>query len=237
LGKSNYLVLPMVSNIEIWRSIISLYFRMAVESLNINPDQSKSSRLFQKVKAGDEKALETLFYRTFPRLFDFASKITKDEAIAEDILQDAFIRLWEKKDQIENNNIEAYLFRLVRNQCLDYIKFAKVVSKREAELGTISKYEELYRIDFIRDEPYLLIREELKREIEKTIDSLPSKCKEVFLLSRIDGLKNREIAEKLQINIKNVERHLARATRTFRERFSGEIPLTLIILVLDQLIA
>lgn len=194
-----------------------------------------SNRLFLASKAGDEKAFEALFHRTFPRLRDFAHKITKDEAVAEDILQDVFLKLWKKKDQVEGENIEAYLFRLVRNQCLDYIQFVKVVSAKNIELETDRKYEELYRIDFIRDEPYLLIHEELKLEIEKAIDALPARCKEVFILSRIEGLKNREIAEKLQINIKNVERHLARAVKTFRERFSGEIPATVITLVLAQL--
>jgi RNA polymerase sigma-70 factor (ECF subfamily) len=194
-----------------------------------------SNRLFLACKTGDEKAFEALFHRTFHRLFDFALKITKDEAIAEDILQDAFIKLWKKKDQVESINIEAYLFRLVRNQCLDYIKFVKVVSAKTIEFEATQKYEELYRIDFIRDEPYLLIHEELKREIERTIDSLPARCKEVFILSRIEGLKNREIAEKLQISIKNVERHLARAVKAFREKFSDEVPVTVITLVLGQL--
>ncbi len=201
-----------------------------------NKISDRSTQLFLQVKKGDDKALEELFFRTFPRLFDFASKITRDNAIAEDILQDAFIKLWEKKGRIESINIEAYLFKLVRNQCLDYIRFVKIVSEKETELAEVSKYEELYRIDFVRDEPCLLIREELKNEIEKTIDSLPARCREVFILSKIDGLKNREIAEKLQINIKNVERHLARAAKTFTEKFSGEIPLVIIILVTEQLV-
>lgn len=194
-----------------------------------------STRLFLKCKMGDEKAFEALFHRTFPRLHDFVLKITKDETIAEDILQDVFMQLWKKKDQVENINIEAYLFRLVRNQCLDYIKFVKVISAKTSEFEATRKYEELYRIDFFRDEPYLLIHEELKREIERIIDMLPARCKEVFMLSRMEGLKNREIAEKLQINIKNVERHLARAIKTFREKFSDEVPVTVITLILSQL--
>ena len=158
--------------------------------------------------------------------------MTRDNAIAEDILQDAFIKLWNKKDQIENINIEAYLFRLVRNQCLDYIRLVRVISEKTTELESASKYEELYRIDFIRDEPYLLICEELKSEIEKTINSLPERCREVFILSRIEGLKNREIAEKLQISIKNVERHLARALKTFVDKFAGDLPTAIILLII-----
>ncbi len=190
-----------------------------------------SNRLFLKCKKGDEKAFEALFHRTFRRLFDFALKITKDEPIAEDIVQDAFLKLWKKRDQVSSTNIEGYLFRLVRNQCIDYIKFVRLTSVKTSQMSALQKYEELYRIDFIRDEPYLLIDQELKREIEKTIDLLPARCKEVFILSRIEGLKNREIAEKLQINIKNVERHLARALKTFNEKFAGELPSALLLLL------
>ncbi|MGD9929568.1 MAG: RNA polymerase sigma-70 factor [Mangrovibacterium sp.] len=192
----------------------------------------KSSILFQQFKEGNSKALEELFHRTFPRLIDFASKITKEVQVAEDILQDVFLKVWEKRQDIASVNIEGYLFRLVRNRCLDYIKFVKVISEKEIELNSFQKFEELYRIDFVRDEPYLLIQEEIKNEIEKTIESLPPRCKEVFLLSKIEGLRNREIAEKLQISIKNVERHLARATKTFKDKFQNDIPLAIIILVL-----
>ncbi len=98
-----------------------------------------------------------------------------------------------------------------------------------------SKYEELYRIDFIGNEPYVLIEQELKLKIEKTIHSLPDRCREVFILSRMNGLKNKEIAERLNINIKNVERHISRAMKSFRENFSDELPLALVILVLKSL--
>jgi len=103
------------------------------------------------------------------------------------------------------------------------------------EIQLSSKYEELYRIDFIGNEPYLLIEKELKMKIEKTIQDLPDRCREVFILSRMNGLKNKEIAEKLNINIKNVERHLSRALQSFRLNFSEELSIALIILVLKNL--
>jgi RNA polymerase sigma-70 factor (ECF subfamily) len=103
------------------------------------------------------------------------------------------------------------------------------------EIEISSKYEELYRIDFMGNEPYILIEKELKLKIEKTIQNLPDRCREVFIMSRIEGLKNKEIAEKLNINIKNVERHLNRALQSFRQNFSEELPIALIILVLRGL--
>jgi RNA polymerase sigma-70 factor, ECF subfamily len=195
----------------------------------------KADELFDQFKSGDQKALELLFYAYFPRLNDFAKNVVKDDGISQDIVQEVFIKIWEKRSEIESINFEAFLFRLVRNRCIDYIKHLRVVNNRMQEIQISSRFEELYRIDFVSNEPYVLIEKELKTKIEETIQNLPDRCREVFVLSRENGMKNREIAEKLNINIKNVERHLNRALKSFREDFSEEFPLALFILVLSSL--
>lgn len=192
-------------------------------------------KIVESAKNDDEQALELLFSIYFPRLNDFARNVVKDDVISQDIVQEVFVKIWEKWSDIENINLEAFLFRLVRNRCIDYIKHMKVVNNRMHEIQISSKYEELYRIDFIGNEPYVLIEKELKTKIEETIQRLPERCREVFILSRLNGLKNREIAERLNINIKNVERHLSRAMQSFRENFKEELPVALIILVLKSL--
>jgi len=206
-----------------------------MQIISENREIRNADELFDQFKSGDQKALEVLFSIYFPRLNDFAGKLIKDDGISQDIVQEVFVKVWEKRDDIESINFEAFLFRLVRNRCIDYIKHLKVVTNRMQEIQISSKYEELYRIDFIGNEPYLLIEKELNTKIEKTIQSLPDRCREIFLLSRMNGMKNREIAEKLNINIKNVERHLNRALQSFREDFLEELPLALIILVLGSL--
>lgn len=200
-----------------------------------NKRRGRADELFDQIKSGDQKALESLFSIYFPRLNDFARNVVKDDVISQDIVQDVFVKVWEKRVDIESINLEAFLFRLVRNRCIDYIKHLKVVNNRMQEIQISSKYEELYRIDFMGNEPYVLIEQELKLKIEKTIQSLPERCREVFILSRTNGLKNKEIAEKLNINIKNVERHLNRALQSFRKNFSEDLPIALIILVLKSL--
>ena len=201
-----------------------------------NKSKRRADELFDKIKTGDQKALELLFSIYFPRLNDFSRNVVKDDGISQDIVQEVFVKVWEKKAEIESLNIEAYLFRLVRNRCIDYIKHLKVVNNRLQKIHIASKYEELYRIDFVGNEPYVLIEQELKMKIEKTIQDLPDRCREVFMLSRINGLKNKEIAEKLDINIKNVERHLNRALQSFRANFSEELPVALVLLVLKSII-
>jgi RNA polymerase sigma-70 factor (ECF subfamily) len=197
-----------------------------------NKSRRRTDVLFDQIRTGDQKALELLFSIYFPRMNDFARNVVKDDGISQDIVQEVFVKVWEKKAEIESLNIEAFLFRLVRNRCIDYIKHLKVVNNRLKEIHIASKYEELYRIDFVGNEPYVLIEAELKRKIEKTIQDLPDRCREVFILSRMNGLKNKEIAEKLDINIKNVERHLNRALKSFRINFTEELPIALILLVL-----
>ncbi len=200
-----------------------------------NNKRRKADELFDQIKIGDQKALEMLFSIYFPRLNSFARNVVKDDVISQDIVQEVFVKVWEKRYEIVTINLEAFLFRLVRNRCIDYIKYLKVVNNRMQEIEKASKYEELYRIDFIGDEPYVLIEQELKQKIEQTIESLPERCREVFILSRINGLKNREIADRLNINIKNVERHLSRALQSFKVNFSEEFPIALIILIIKNL--
>jgi RNA polymerase sigma-70 factor (ECF subfamily) len=191
--------------------------------------------LFDQFKTGDQKALRQLFSIYFTRLNDFAKNVVKDDGISQDIVQEVFVKVWENRAEIESLNIEAYLFKLVRNRCIDYIKHLKVVNNHLQKIQVDSKYEELYRIDFIGNEPYVLIEEELKTKIEQTIQSLPDRCREVFILSRIEGLKNKEIADQLNINIKNVERHLNRALQSFRKNFTEELPIAFILLILKDL--
>lgn len=196
---------------------------------------TESNQLFHKIQNDDRYAFEVLFKKLYPRLKDFASKVVKDDDIAKDIVQDVFIKVWEKKKTIETINIEAFIFKSVKNQCLTHIKHLKIVDNVNTNLTNLSEVEELYRIDFIRNEPYILIEKELQTQIETVVNKLPLQCKNVFLLSRIDGLKNREIAEKLDINIKNVERHITRALGEFRKHFGDKLPIAVIVIVLKEI--
>lgn len=196
----------------------------------------ESNQLFQKVRQDNIIAFELLFKKLYPRLKIFAVKVIKDNDIAEDIIQEVFIKVWEKRKQIDAVNIEAFFFRVLRNQCITHIKQLKVIENLKCRVNILREAEEMYRIDFIRNEPYILIEKELEQEIEQTLNELPDKCREVFVMSRIDGLKNREIADKLKINIKNVERHISRALKTFRSRFGDKLPVGLIILVIKHII-
>lgn len=190
--------------------------------------------LFYRVKTNDKKAFEHLFFIYFPRLNDFARKVVKDPSVSKDIVQEVFVKIWERRDAIECINIEALIFKMVRNSCIDHIHHLRVVQRSMQKMQSDSGLEELFRIDFVGDEPYLLLEEELKIRIDKVIHNLPERCREVFLLSRVNGLKNREIAERLHINVKNVERHIHRALQAFKHSLPLELPMVLVITVLQH---
>ncbi|TKG97329.1 RNA polymerase sigma-70 factor [Puteibacter caeruleilacunae] len=190
--------------------------------------------LLQRIQQDDVSAFETLFRRYIQRLYSYALKIVDDDILANDIVQDVYIKVWEKRKEIRDDNVEGLLFRMIKNQCISYLRHIKVVQNKTKNLTEFKKVEEVYRIDFVRNEPYLLIEKELQEEIVGVMNGLPVKCKEVFRLSRVEGLKNAEVAEHLGVNIKTVEKHIAKALAVFKDHFGDRIPAGLIIIVLKN---
>lgn len=196
------------------------------------------STLLQALKGGSKEALEFLFETYQPRLRGYALRFIPDREVVKDIIQECFINLWQKHKSIQSVSIQSLLFVMVRNSCLNYIKHMSVVNKYQIEyLAEIKGEEKLYHTDFLSDAEYPLLYDELQNEINRVIDSLPERCREVFLLSRFDGLKNREIAEKLKISSTAVEKHIARALKNFETHFKNKYPLDIYILVMAWLLS
>ena len=175
---------------------------------------------------------EILFRRYFERLYSYALKIVNDDALAKDLVQEVYIKLWEKREELTGHRIESLLFTMLRNQCISHLRHVKVIENRNITFSEIRKIEELYRIDFVGDQPLLLIEEELKQEIFSVMNNLPPKCREVFRMSRINGLSNAEIALELGLHIKSVEKHISKAMKFFQSHFGASIPMALVVLVL-----
>jgi RNA polymerase sigma-70 factor (ECF subfamily) len=174
-------------------------------------DRQEEAVLFEDIKKGDEKAFERLFHSYYSHLCLFAEHYVRNRAEAEEIVQDTFVSIWEKKDKISiTTSVKNYLFRSVKNSSLNYLKHNQIKNQYAEKLISESSQEDSDDSGFI--ETGLLLK------IEDCINSLPEKRQEVFRLSREEGLKYREIAEKLNISVKTVETHMGLAIKTLREK-------------------
>lgn len=147
----------------------------------------------------------------------FAQKYTNDTDEAEDIVQDVFLKLWERRELLSSVSLTSFLFMMVKNSCLNYLKHRQVADSIQQRLPDTETAERLYAADFVPDPSSLLAQKELSDSIEQIMEGLPPKCKEAFVLSRMNGLKNREIAQRMDITEKVVEKHITRALKRFRD--------------------
>jgi RNA polymerase sigma-70 factor, ECF subfamily len=165
----------------------------------------------RKIRNGDIKEFETLFRSSYISLTNYALAILKDKDAAEEIVQDLFYRIWRDKNKINiTTSINGYLFRSVYNRCIHYIEHKKVVLKHaRGNEPLTSSYSET---------PEEIMRyRELNEKIADIIEKLPGRCAQIFCMSRFEGLKYTEIADKLAISVKTVESNIGKALREFRK--------------------
>lgn len=172
-------------------------------------------KLLSKLKKGNEKALSVLFSKYWERLFLSAFRVLKDEDTCKDIVQTIFIDLWKRRENLQIKNLEAWLFQSVRFQVARHIRD----NKKFFQIG------ELLENLIITDETCQTIDyNELLECLDDKSGNLPERCRQVFLLSRKDGLSNPQIAAKLQISLSTVENHLNKAFHILKKELSDFIP-------------
>lgn len=172
--------------------------------------------LFLKVKKGDLKSFETIFKRHYAPITRYASSIVRDPNIGEEIAQEVFMYIWEKREQIElHSELKSYLFSSAKNKCLNYLKLELPKQQAMTDLSGIAGMSEN---TMTTDDTQLL-----KRKIQYAIDQLPEKCRNIFVLSRYGGLTYAEIAEDLELSVKTVENQMSIALRKLKESLSEEL--------------
>lgn len=161
---------------------------------------------------------EIVFRKYYQRLFQYAMKFVGVEDDAHNAVQDIFTAVYEKRlfDKPESH-LKPYLFNSVRNRCINYLKHQKIVSIHQSQVVLSLKELEL---DYYGSAEKSLIESETYMEIHAAIEDLSEEQREVIILSRFDGLKNKEIAEKLDVPIRTVETRIYRALAALRKKLS-----------------
>lgn len=163
-----------------------------------------------RLRQGNEDAFRVIYHHYHKRIAAFCLENGLTMEDSKEVVQDTFVKLWEKKSKIESHkNFEGYFFKIAKNQIVD--RFRKFSRQRAAEQ---------YQIFMLRAEnetENTVLHNELETQIQTTLDSLPQIRRLVFHMSRIKGKTNRQIANELDISIRTVETHISKALQTFNE--------------------
>ena len=176
---------------------------MESEKLKSIPDEL----LVNLLREDNELALGEIFNRYWEKLFKSADKVLLDEEMAKDIVQEVFVKIWERRYTIQVRNLNAYLTQAVKYQVASYLRKGKFTEKHKEILESIA--------DDTSTEQIIEIKE-LKDAITKSLNQIPNRCREIFLLSRYEQLSNKEIAAKLNISIRTVETQISKALKHLR---------------------
>lgn len=173
--------------------------------------------LLQKVQSGDEGAYDAVFRTWYPTLVRVGTALLHDVDAAEEVAQDVMLELWRRRHVLDADvPLRAYLLRAVRNRALNHLRHLKV--RREAA----SDIEATYDAPVGTDQP--IVAKELAAAVQQALRELPPRCREVFELSRVHGLRYAEIAGALEISQKTVEAQMGKALKIMRERLAAWLP-------------
>lgn len=187
----------------------------------------------RRLIAGDAAAFESIFKLTHPRLLSYCRLFVPDYSQADDLVQECFVKLWEKRETIKPaQSVESLLFVMLRHRCLNYLRDQKFIYTKE-DVHSLKEIDlqHLFELDFFGVEKKSL-EEELVEAIKSEIEKLPEKRKLVFVKSKIDGMKNREIADQLGISVKAVEKHLHQAKEQIQKELVTKYPMLAILIAL-----
>jgi len=178
-------------------------------------------RLVEQVAKGSEPAFERFFKTWFKSLYAYAFTMLQDEIMAEEMVQQVFYKIWEKKEQFAvHTSVKAFLYKAVYNECLNYLKHQKHKANHKDHVVYINRNQ-------VSDENAAMRVElnELQSHLQAALSELPEQCRTIFYMSRFDELKYREIAERMGLSIKTVEAQMGKALKILRKKLVDFLPL------------
>lgn len=174
----------------------------------------ETKEILLRLQSDDKAFMKDLFHDHYSMVCKTIYRFVNEQPLSEDLAQEVFIRLWNKRHQLNiNQSFPAYLRRMAINEALGYIRKNKKVHIDELNPGLHDG------MDTGAEEKFLY--GELKDRISNAIDTLPPRCRSVFQLSRFEELTYKEIADKLDISVKTVENQMGKALKILREKLKG----------------
>lgn len=168
----------------------------------------------------------------FPKLVRFSQTYLLSQEDAENLVQDIFLYLWENREQIPMlGNMNAYLFTVVKNRCIDFLRKQTKAGEKKRSLSELEEKElqfKLYSLQKFDENNFSA--SDIEHLISAAVDSLPARCKEIFLLSRMEGLRHKEIAERLNISVNTIESQIAIALKKLKVALKDYVPLFIFII-------
>ena len=181
----------------------------------------QEGQLIQSLAKRDEASFEQVFKTHFKNLHAYACSITKEETVAEEVVQNVFVKLWERSEALSiSGSVPAYLYRAVYNESLNYLKHQKVRSAYGQHVVHTMKNETEHGGKKLQ-------LKELEGRLAEAMNDLPEQCRTIFQLSRFEELRYREIADRLGLSIKTVENQMGKALKILRVKLVDFLPLTI----------
>lgn len=168
---------------------------------------------------------EKIYKLYYPKMFGFAKNYVLANEDVENIVQDVFMILWEREEELELScSLTTYLFTLVKNRCLNFLRHKLIEEEYNVQMKEELGFK-LYALESL-DYSYQS-EEELQAIIQRALDKLPERCREIFIKSRMEGMKYKEISEELGISVNTVENHIVTALKKLRVELKDYLPLLL----------
>lgn len=174
-------------------------------------------------------AFENAYLAYFSKMKYFAKVYVLSEEEAENIVQDVFTQLWEKKELLQAQiDLAAYLFAATKNKCLNYLRHQSVAQEAADEIRETNRLALEMSLNSLEAfEINELSQKEIAALIESALNALPDKCREIFILNKLEGRKQKEIANQLNVSVHTVENQIAIAFKKLRAEMKNYYPLLL----------
>lgn len=186
----------------------------------------KDLLLIEALRRNDKVAFDYIFNFYYSSLCAFSMQYVNDHDAVEDLVQDMFVSLWVQAPKLQiQTSLKAYLFASIKNRCLDFRKHKKVTEKYQTYFLFSSKSSE-------NSTDHYLSESELRQAIQRSLEKLSPRCREIFELSRQKGLSNKEISEELDISKRTVELQISNALKILRKELTDFFPFCLIVFLI-----